>query len=178
MSADQERGLTGVSRGLRLARPEWKSPAVDPADHDQFIEAASRLRMVIVPLSRQLHRQIPAGYTPTQLSVLSTVNRHGPIRLGELATRERLSLPRISNVISDLEAAGMIERYDDDDGRVVLVNTTDTARSWIESNRRDRDRWLATKLTDLSATELAAVPLVIALLERLIEESRPPEPET
>lgn len=133
--------------------------------------AAARLRMAVIPLARQLRRRLDEGFTPTELSVLGTVNRDGPLRLGDLATRERLSVPRISNVITGLEESGVIERLGDpDDRRACLVQTTDAGRKWIETSRTRRDAWLASRLASLTAVELAAVGVTVALLERLIED--------
>lgn len=137
---------------------------------EDLLDAAARLRMAVVPLARQLHRHLSEGFTPTQLSVLSTINRVGPLRLGDLAKQERLSLPRISNVVAGLEEAGLVQRLGDaDDRRVSLVRTSDTGRAWIQQSRVERDAWLATRLADLTPIELAALDVAVCLLERLIE---------
>lgn len=136
-----------------------------------LLDAAARLRTTVVPLARQLHRHLSEGFTPTQLSVLSTINRVGPLRLGDLAKQERLSLPRISNVVAELEQAGLVQRLGDaDDRRVSLIRTTDAGRAWIEESRTQRDSWLASRLAELSPIELAAVDVTACLLERLIED--------
>jgi hypothetical protein len=72
--------------GSRLgAAPATTQPR--PATSDPAIDVA-RLRVAIARLSRRLRRHELAGLTPTQLSALATVERAGPLRLGDLAAAE------------------------------------------------------------------------------------------
>src|SRR5215471_7409036 len=61
-----------------------------PPGPDTVIDAA-RLRVAIARLSRRLRRHVLAGLTPTQLSALATVERAGPLRLGDLAAAEGIA---------------------------------------------------------------------------------------
>jgi hypothetical protein len=47
------------------------------------LEDADRLRLVIARLQRRLRRQANAGITPSQLAVLGTLGRLGPLTLGD-----------------------------------------------------------------------------------------------
>jgi DNA-binding transcriptional ArsR family regulator len=88
-------------------RPAWIAPDLDE------VALAARLRAVLGPLSRELRQQSSEPLTATQVSVLASIYRHGPMPLGELASRERLSPPRISKVVDSLEVAGFVERTRD-----------------------------------------------------------------
>src|ERR1700761_5825297 len=58
-----------------------------PASTGRMIDA-TRLRVAIARLSRRLRHHELAGLTPTQLSALATVERSGPMRLGDVAAAE------------------------------------------------------------------------------------------
>src|SRR5438105_3631645 len=86
---------------------------------------ASRLRLSATRLARTLRREAGTGLSPSQLSVLATVDAHGPITLGTLASHERVAPPSITKVVTKLEAAGLVSRTPDpSDRRVARVNLT------------------------------------------------------
>lgn len=140
--------------------------ATDPPSEVDTLSA--RLRAVLGPLSRELRQQASDPLTATQVSVLVTIHRHGPMPLGDVATRERLSPPMISKVVDALEQAGFVERTRDrDDRRVWLVSATETADSWMEQGRARRDAWLAERLAQMDEGERRTLAEAVPLLERL-----------
>ena len=140
-------------------------------DRQIVVEWAARLRAAVAPLERHLRQQGADPYTPTQLSVIGAIYRHGPIPIGELASRERLSAPTISKVVASLEAAGIVERFPDaQDRRVCRVAITPAGQRWITKGRAQRNEWLADKIINLSAADRAALASAIPVLERLIGE--------
>jgi len=90
-------------------------------------ELASRLRLSVTRLARRLRQQagFEAEVTPSQLATLSSVERLGPITLGDLAAVERVQPPTMTRIVSGLEEAGLvIRRPNPRDRRVnVLVVT-------------------------------------------------------
>jgi DNA-binding MarR family transcriptional regulator len=138
---------------------------------DETIEDwAARLRSVVPPLERSLRSQSPDNVTPTQLSVFGAIYRHGPLALGELAHRERLSPPTISKVVSSLEDRGLIERLRDaEDRRVCRVVVSQTGHEFIHEGRARRNAWLAARIEALSERERSALVAAIPVLERLVE---------
>ena len=80
-------------------------------------EAAAQLRVVIGRLSRLLRPTRAGGsLTPTQISVLFTVVRHGPLSFAELAEREALNPTMLSRVVGGLCDAGLVRRTTDPGG--------------------------------------------------------------
>lgn len=137
----------------------------------QLVEWTARLRVAIVLLVRQLRQHAVGSFTPTQLSVLGSIHRHGPLSLGDVAVHEHLSLPTISKVVAALEADGVVERLSDDrDRRVCLVATTPSGALWIEDTRARRDAWLAARLAGLPAADQALLAAAVPVIERLIDE--------
>lgn len=144
------------------------APAPEALDE---VVLAARLRAVLGPLARELRQQSSESLSATQVSVLGSIHRHGPLPLGELATRERLSPPRISKVVDGLEEAGFVKRTRGrTDRRVWLVSTTPEAGRWIEQGRARRDAWLAERLVEMRDDELEALADAIPVLERLLGE--------
>src|SRR3954447_13531511 len=83
---------------------------------------AARLRLSSTRLARELRRQADAGLSPSQLSALVSIERHGPMTLGALADHERVAPPSITKVVTKLEGLGLVSRHvDDDDRRIVRV---------------------------------------------------------
>jgi DNA-binding MarR family transcriptional regulator len=141
------------------------------ASEEQLTDLAARVRLAVVPLARQLRQQVDDGVTPTQLSVIGTIDRHGPISLGDLAALERLSPPMITKVVTALEGLGLIERQPDEhDRRVSRVLLTAAGNRWLHGFRARRDAWLSERLTGLDAGERKLLSDALPLLERLLRD--------
>jgi DNA-binding MarR family transcriptional regulator len=137
---------------------------------DEVAELASRLRVTITPLARQLRQHANDGLTPTRLSAIGTIARRGPITLGDLASRERVSPPMITKVVGSLEEQGLVRRtIDPSDRRVSWVALTPEGESWLEEARARRDAWLAQRLSTLTPEELATLEAALPVLERLVQ---------
>src|SRR5438477_11778511 len=88
-------------------------------------ELTSRLRMVVARLSRRLRRESNEGATPSQLAALATIERHGPITLGDLAGHERVRPPTMTRIVTGLEETELVRRESDPtDRRVARVTIT------------------------------------------------------
>jgi DNA-binding MarR family transcriptional regulator len=132
----------------------------------------SRLRAAIGRLSRQLNASVAdIGFSPSQLSVLGTVARRGPIGIGELAELEGINPTMLSRIVGKLSDTALIERIaDPDDGRAVVVQTTAAGRKVHERVQDQRSKVIAARLEnmpDLQAAQLlAALPALEALAAR------------
>jgi DNA-binding MarR family transcriptional regulator len=134
-----------------------------PAD-----ELASRLRLVVMRLSRRLRQHAPGDITPSQLSALATVVVEGRITLSGLAEAERVQPPSITRVVDVLVGRGLVTRTPSrEDRRVAWVEPTAAGRELIEAVRRERDAYLAQRLRTLSADDRAVLARAAVLLEQL-----------
>jgi DNA-binding MarR family transcriptional regulator len=147
-----------------------RSPAPGGAAAD---ELTSRLRMVVARLSRRLRQEANEGATPSQLAALATIERHGPITLGDLAAHERVRPPTMTRIIAGLEETRLVRRdIDPSDRRVARVTITSEGSRLLTRSRTRKDAFLASLLERLEPDEHAAVERAVPVLERLIDESR------
>ncbi len=136
---------------------------------------AGRLRMVISRLGRQLRQQQVGGLTPSQLSALSTIDQHGPIRLGDLACRERVSPPTLTRCVATLEELDLVQRQPDpDDRRSVLMVASTAGRQLLEDLRRERTALLTCRIEALDSESRRALAAAMPVLEALVADDADP----
>jgi DNA-binding MarR family transcriptional regulator len=121
-------------------------------------------------MARLLRQQDQSGVGPTVVAALATVERHGPLTLGELATREQVAPPTITKVVEKLEAAGLLSRQGDpSDRRVTRVSVTSKGTRQLQTYRMRRTEWLTARLNELRPDELERLVDALPVLERIIE---------
>ncbi len=130
---------------------------------------ASELRMSVMRLARRLRAErVDTSVSITQLAALATLDRHGPLTPGELATHERVQPPSMTRIVAALEAAGLVTRADHPtDGRQVLLAPSVHGKSLLRAERRRRDAWLARRLRELDPEDVAVLRRAAVVLERL-----------
>ncbi len=163
-----------MARTKRTVAPEPRAVSLLTPDD------VSRLRLVLLRVARRL-RQHAAGMTQSQLSALASVERDGPLTIGELAGIENVQPPSISRIVGTLEGEGWIERVaSPHDARVALVQVTPKGSAAIERLRADRDAWLARRLVTLTPSEQKKVVAALPALEKLLESDVlvSPKPES
>lgn len=134
------------------------------------VELAARLRLVIGRLHRRFSRRAVGGLTPSQLSVLVTVEQHGPLRLGDLATREVITPPTVTRLVSSLQDRSLVDRVTDpEDGRAALIEISQAGVTLLEEIRRERTAFIAQRLSSLEPEQRAQVADAVMLLEQLID---------
>src|SRR6266511_1960853 len=140
-------------------------PVLSSAD----LGLASALRVSTTRLARRLRTQrADLSLTLTQLSALTTVERHGPLTPGALAEHEKVQPPSMTRVLGALEERGLVQREPHPtDGRQQVVTITKRAVAMLREDRRRRDAWLARRLAELTADERAALRAAAPVLERL-----------
>jgi DNA-binding MarR family transcriptional regulator len=133
---------------------------IDPDD-------VARLRAVIGRLSRLLNASVSdVGLTPTQLSVLGSVVRRGPIGVGELADLEGINPTMLSRIVGKLCEAELILRVTDPgDGRAVRLQTTDAGAQLHRRAQDQRASLLSERLRHASPEQIAALMAALPTLE-------------
>jgi DNA-binding MarR family transcriptional regulator len=133
-------------------------------------ELASRLRLSVTRLARRLRQQAEGEATPSQLSALASVDRLGPITLGDLAAVEKVRPPSMTRIVSGLEEAGFVSRQvDEKDRRIARVETTVAGQRFLERSRSRKNAYLAARVRTLDPEDRAVLARAATLLERLLE---------
>jgi DNA-binding MarR family transcriptional regulator len=134
----------------------------------------ARLRLVVTRLARRLRQQGETAASPTQLAALATIERDGPLTLGELAAVERVQPPTITAAVGRLEERGLVDRRTDlNDRRVARVEITAHGRRLLEQSRSRKTAYLERRLAALRPAERATLERAAAILEHVIDEDRP-----
>lgn len=141
-------------------------------------DLSPRLRMAVARLARKLRQQAGlgiGGLTPTQTAAMATLERVGPLTLGELAAAEQVQPPTMTRVIEHLVKASCVERVPDrTDRRVVRARLTTAGRKALATNRSRGNAFLAERLHVFSAEELETLTRALPLLERIVSDDAQP----
>src|ERR1700742_1626680 len=130
----------------------------------------TRLRVALARLSRRLRRHQLAGLTPTQLAALATVERAGPLRLGDLAAAEGIAPSTLTRIVSVLEEAGYVRRdADPKDARASTLAVTPQGRDTLERLREDGTAMMTEWLLLLTPGQRDALAIALPALEALSE---------
>lgn len=133
----------------------------------------ARLRLSIGRLSRRLRVEAADEVPPLQLSTLVTLERDGPLRLGELARREAVTAPTMSRVLVSLdERNALLRRSDPADGRSVIVSLSPEGQAIIDRTRERRTEVLTRRFDRLDADQQAALRAALPALEALVEDTQ------
>ena len=131
-------------------------------------DQANRLRVAVVRLARLLRQQNAETLGPTVDAALATIERDGPITLGQLAASEQIAPPSVTRIAAKLEDAGfVVRRFDGKDRRVCRLEVTPAGRERVVANRSRRHAWLMTRLEGLSPAEIDALAHAVPVLESL-----------
>ena len=133
---------------------------------------ADDLLLLVTRLGRRLRRVATAdAVTPTQRSILTTLERHGPRTHGELADAERVRPPTITAAVDRLEDRGLVARTRDaTDRRVARVALTAAGRTLLAEARRQRTAYLEQRLRALTPADRATIAAAAPALLRLLED--------
>ena len=132
-------------------------------------ELSSDLRISVTRLARRLRTErADHGLTLGQVSMLATLDRHGPLTAGELALHEGIRPPSATRTLASLDELGLITRGSSEtDRRQSVISITDAARDLLHEDRRRRDALLADLLDQLSEDERRVLAQASPLLDRL-----------
>ncbi len=135
---------------------------------------AARLRLASARLARRTRQEaLSAGddLTASRLAALATIERLGPITLGDLAGVEQVQPPSMTRIVARLEERGFARReVDAQDRRIVRVQITDAGRLTLERSRTKKNAFLAKRVARLSPEARAALGEALPVLEELIDD--------
>lgn len=109
------------------------------------------------------------------LSVLHTLDRHGPLRLTALLATEQLKQPALTSLVAKLEQDGLLQRAPDPtDGRASLLSLTPIGQEIVHSRHANRVAKLAALVDRLTPDERAVLAGSIDVLHRLTDLAEDP----
>ena len=154
------------------AEPDAATPTgVDPAPADPALaELPQHLALVCSQFARLAARRSDVGVGTVSWRVVATIERLGPLRLSEIAERERVSRPTATTVIKRLEAEGLVRREaDPTDSRSSLVSTTEAGSAQLAAWRGQLATGVGALLEPLPEEDLATLARASELLARILE---------
>lgn len=130
------------------------------------------IRLAVVRLERKLRKHSGAAMTPSQLSALVSLQRHGPMRPSELAEREQISKSTATGLISRLEEKALILRTPDPaDARSHVLDLTGRGHRLLRTAAERSNDYLRQRIGELDDDNLARL---LAAVEALQQISGPP----
>lgn len=145
------------------ATPDVEVPVEQVTD---LLVALARARRWLSRLTDQ-----PGPLGASGVSALAEIVKSGPLRLGDLAARERITPPTLSRIVAHLVDQGYVERRPDpDDARAGLVAATRAGRELLKGVRSRRIAELTARLARLTEEERTALLAAVPALRRLLDE--------
>jgi DNA-binding MarR family transcriptional regulator len=144
---------------------------VSTQDRDEAqLEIASRLRLAIARTARRLRQNSGTELTAALTAALATVEGRGPLTPSELASVENIKRPTATRIVARLEEQGLVERTaDPSDRRSFLVAITPKGSALLTRLRKRKNAYLAKRLRELDAEDVATLERAVDVLERLLE---------
>lgn len=134
---------------------------------------ASALRLAVVRLNRRMRAQRADSFvTISQLAAMSTLDFHGPLTPGELASHEKVQPPSMTRVLAGLEEMALVARRPHPtDGRQVIVELTDAGKQLCRDEVRMREAWLSRRVAELDPEEQEALRKAVEVINRMVESA-------
>jgi DNA-binding MarR family transcriptional regulator len=137
---------------------------------ESAVRAARDVRVVVGRLRRRLKEVYDTReLTPSQISVLSRLDKNGPASTSDLAAAERVRPQSVAATLTVLEERGFVRRAQDpDDGRRQLISATESGHGLLVDSRQAAFEWLAQEMQEnFTEAERETVIAAMALLDRL-----------
>lgn len=152
-------------------RADPTKPTPSGAADADVAELSSQLRMAIARLSRRFRQEAVLDgeeLTASTHGALATIERLGPVALGELAAVEHVQPPSMTRIVGRLEDLGYVSRVTDPgDRRVTRADITPEGSAVLLRIRTRRDAFVVHQLGQLSPSERDLLRHTLPLLERL-----------
>jgi len=145
------------------------TPGTARARPEQIDYVSSELLPRAALLTRLLVRQLGGELSRTEIGLLKTLG-DASRRITELAELEGLAQPTITILIKQLEEKGLVTRTrQSGDGRVVLVDLTDSGNVALEHYRGRLRAVLGGYLAGIADEQVAALATATETLAQLVD---------
>lgn len=133
------------------------------------LSQAATLQETSLLLTRRIRRHSGTGLTLSQMSVLSTLQRFGTMRVSDLAEREQLRKSSVTRLVAKLEAMDYLARVvDPRDGRSFHITITEHGHELLAESSRRASEFLVGEMHKLSESDRAALAAALPALKALV----------
>jgi DNA-binding MarR family transcriptional regulator len=134
-------------------------------------DVAGRLFLAVGRLSRSLRQTGSPGPGHGAISALATLVALGPVRLGDLATKEGVAAATMSRIVASLVEAGYARREPDPiDRRAWLATATAEGERMLQGVRSTRIQELNRRIERLPEARREALATALPALEALLSD--------
>ncbi|MBN3806129.1 MarR family transcriptional regulator [Paraburkholderia sp. Ac-20336] len=148
------------------------STPLSPVTPEALHALAEDLRVLNSKLRRRLREEAHVGdFTPSQVQVLTQLEREGPATVSALARAHGMRPQSMGETLAALKAAGLVSGTPDpNDGRQTVLSLTPSFRRKVKASRAAREDWLyRTIQTHFSPAEQQQLATGVDLLKRLVD---------
>ena len=134
----------------------------------EFTDVITRLRRV---LRASVRGEFPWESLPmAQVELLQRLAEEPDLRVSDLATRHRLAVNTVSNLVQQLVTAGLVERSPDpEDRRAVTVRLTERGHELLAGWLAAHEQRLGRAIAELAKDDRRVVVASIGALSRLVD---------
>ena len=126
--------------------------------------------MAVARLNRQLRQHSGTGMPLSLQSALVSIEKHGPLSLGDLAAIEQIAPATVTKIVTKLVDEGLVARTNDEsDRRVTRVALTPAGTRELAESRSRRNAFLATRMAAHGAPDEQDLRVAAEVLEVLAE---------
>jgi len=144
---------------------------VTTSPSDDIADMPGRLFLAVGRLSRSLRKAGSPGPGHGAISALSTLVRHGQLRLGDLAAKEGVAAATMSRIVAALVESGYARRDPDPvDRRAWLAIATEQGERLVSGVRSTRVHELSRRIDRLPAEMQTALVAALPALEALLSD--------
>ncbi|MGH3412600.1 MAG: MarR family winged helix-turn-helix transcriptional regulator [Marmoricola sp.] len=138
---------------------------------DHAAELAGGLRAVISRLGHALRvAGARRGLTPTRMTAVLTLERHGPLRPSDLAARLSISAASMSRLTEALEEDDWVRRTPDpEDRRACLLSLSKHGAATVDALRREGTTELTEAIRSLSEEQRQQLAAALPVLSELAD---------
>ena len=128
-------------------------------------------RLAIQRLARRIRSmQGDESVTEGQRAVLFALSHLGPQTLGSLSAHERVTPPSMNRTINALVEAQLVTRVASaDDGRKVVIDLSESGKTFIRDTKRKRDAWFTKQLAKLTPEQRAIIDSAVPILREIAD---------
>lgn len=141
---------------------------------EEFLAAVERVQVAVIQAARQFRTMDRAGINQSARSALAAIVKFGPLSMSELAAHEGVDPASVSRTVRKLEESGDVaRRTSDEDGRVNLIEVTESGRELFLRSRRQLTEIILDRISTLSPEQMATIVALGDGLELLVSATGP-----